>query len=271
MPALDVDFHDNRVSMLYWYPRIEDLDVPLPETEFFSIDGTSSTFEIKDDGVDMDMLMETLDNIPVGEIKEKVESLPTEKAHIRSDWKASRLAGGEGQKITTDPQLIHEQVLHLIDSMAMSGFPSRSLVVREWIDIDELCRSYTSGISPEVRFIVDEGEVLGGFVDVYEDDFDSSFSQEEVNSILEELEGRLEEDYEQLESWAKSIAEELDETGWSVDFVQDTEGDWYLTDMALYGLYWNEKKEKWHHISHIPPGKPYNLEENIPEKLPSEK
>lgn len=271
MPALDVDFHDERISMLYWYPRIEDLDIPIPETEFFSLDGTDSTFEIQKGGLDMDQLLETMQNIPVNDIQAKVESLPTEKAHIRSDWKASRLSGGEGRKITTEPKVIHEQVMHLIDSMAMTGFPSRSLVVREWVEVDEIARSYDAGICPEVRFIVDEGDVLGGFVDIYEDDFDTSFTTEEAEAILAELESRLEEDYDQLESWAKLIAEELDDTGWSVDFIQDESSNWHLTDMALYGLYWSEDKGKWHHISHIPEGKPYNLEENVPDELPETK
>lgn len=271
MPALDVDFHDDRISMLYWYPRIKELDVPLPETELFSIDGTETTFEIQEGGLDMDKLIETMQNIPVEDIQELVESLPTENAHIRSDWKASRLAGGEGRKITPEPKFIHEQVMHLIDSMAMTGFPSRSLVVREWIEVDELARSYDAGICPEVRFIIDEGEVLGGFVDVYEDDFDRSFSPEEAEEILDELEQRLENNYDQIESWAKAIAEELDDTGWSVDFIQDVDGNWHITDMALYGLYWSEKKDKWHNISHIPAGKPYNLEEHIPDELPNSK
>lgn len=271
MPALDVDFHDDRISMLHWYPRIEHLDIPLPETEFFSIDGTETTFEICEGGVDMETLLETMENIPVNEIQEIVRELPTEKAHIRSDWKASRLAGGEGRKITTEPKLIHEQVMHLIDSMAMTGFPSRSLVVREWVEVDAIAESYTSSICPEIRFIVDEGEVLGGFVDVYEDDFDSSFTPEETEEILADLEERLAADYDQLESWAKTVAEELDETGWSVDFIQDVDGNWHITDMALYGLYWSDNKDKWHNISHIPSGKPYNLEENIPEELPETK
>lgn len=283
MPALDVDFHDDRISMLYWYPRIETLDVPLPETGFFNIENTETTFDIRDgddsiesdevsvDGVDMGGLLQTLENIPVEDIQALIEDLPSEKAHIRSDWKASRLAGGEGRALTTDPRRIHEQVMQLIDSMAMTGFPHRSLVVREWIDVDELAESYAASICPEVRFIVDEGEVLDGFVDVYEDDFDNSFTDEEAAAVLEDLEARLDADYDKLSSWAGTVAEELDDTGWSVDFVQDTDGNWYITDMALYGLYWSDDKDCWHNISHIPSGKPYNLEETIPESLPETK
>lgn len=271
MPALDVDFHDHRISMLYWYPRIEDLDVPTPETEFFSLEGAEDTFELREGGVDMEQLISTLESIPVEEISQMVESLPTEKAHIRSDWKASRLAGGEGRKITTEPRVIHEQVLHLIDSMVMTGFPHRALAVREWVEVDELATSYDASICPEIRFILDEGAVRGGFVDVYEDDFDSSFTQDEANNILDEIWNRFDEDAGQLEEWAHRIATELDDTGWSVDFIQDTDGNWHITDMALYGLYWSDEKEKWHNISHIPEGKHYNLEENIPDSLPESK
>jgi len=267
MPALDVDFHDERISMLYWYPKIADLNVPVLETEFFSLNDSQSTFEIQEGGIDTKQLIETLETIPVEEIKQTVEALPTEKAHIRSDWKSSMLIGGEGVTINAEEKVIHEQVLHLIDSMVMTGFPHNSLVVREWVELEELTTSYNRSINPEVRVIVDEGEVIDSFVDVYEDDFDSSFSQDEIDTYLNKLTARLEKNRNQIENWAKIIAEELDETGWSIDFIQDTNGNWHITDMALYGLYWSEEKNKWHNISHIPSGKQYNLEENIPSSL----
>lgn len=271
MPALDVDFHDERISMLHWYPRIKDLPVPVPQTEFFNLDGSTSTMELREGGLDMEQVIESLENIPAEEIAETVASFPTEKAHIRSDWKASRLAGGEGRAITNDPRIIHEEVLQLIDSMVMTGFPHNSLVVREWITVDELARSYNKSICPEVRVIVDEGEVLGSFLDVYEDEFDMSFTTEEITACMNKLTERFENNRTKLEDWASVIARELDETGWSIDFIQDTNGDWHITDMALYGLYWSEDKQKWHNISHVPTEKPYNLEENTPEALPETK
>lgn len=272
MPAIDVEFHDERNSMHYWYSKVAPLAVPMPETEFFSLgDMGDGTFDVFDSaGVDVERLLSLMQNIPVKEIAAVVETLPSDTAHIRSDYKASRMAGGEGREITADHKHIHEQVLQLIDSMLMMGFPKRSLAVREWIDVQSYGDSYMSSIVPEVRFIVDEGEVLGGFVDVYEDDFDSSFTPEEREEILQDITASFEADYDQLETYAKRVAEAVDETGWSVDFIQDTAGDWYLTDMGLYGLYWNEAKDRWHNISHIPSGKPYNLEENLPETLPDD-
>lgn len=272
MPAIDVSFHDDRNSMHYWYSQVEQLAVPMPETEFFALgdmgDGTFDVFE--SDGVDVEHLISLMQNIPVEEIASVVERLPSETAHIRGDYKASRMAGGEGRKITADHKHIHEQVLQLIDSMMMMGFPKRSLAVREWIDVQSYGESYMSSIVPEVRFIVDEGEVLGGFVDVYDDDFDSSFTETERNEILQDITKAFNSDYEELQQYAKRVAEQLDDTGWSVDFIQDTDGNWYLTDMGLYGLYWNEAKDRWHNISHIPSGKTYNLEENLPDTLPDD-
>jgi len=267
MPAIDVEFHDERISMLYWFPCIRGLNVPIVQTEFFSLN-TESTFELRGDGSDLNQFAETLNGIPVDEISNFVGDLPTEKAHIRSDLKASRLAGGEGRTITRDHRVIHEQVMHLVDSMNMMNVPFRSLVVRELIDVDEVARSYNTFICPEVRFIVDEGEVLDGFVDVCEEDFDTSFTEKEVQTILDDFNQRLDSEYEKLSLWAEIVAEEMSDTGWSIDFIQDSNGKWYIIDMALYGLYWNELKNQWKNISHIPTGKPYNLEENLPDSLP---
>jgi hypothetical protein len=270
MPAIDVSFTDSRNSMLHWYPRLENISVPCPATEFFSLNQASSSIELIEGGVETDALMETLSDIPVEEISSKVEELPTEKSHIRGDFKSSSLAGGEGREIIADNKVIHEQVLHLLDSLLMSGFPKQALVVREWVDVDTIAESYMGHIAPEVRFIVDGGEVLGGFVDVYEEEFDSSFSEQDVKNILSDLEETFEENYDYLKEIAEKVAKEFDETGWSVDFIQDTEGSWHITDMAIYGLYWNESKDAWHSISHVPEDKSYNLAENLPDNLPDE-
>lgn len=271
MPAIDVDFLDRRNSLIYWYPRIKHLDLPLPKTSVYRLDEGVSTFDLEfgDIPSEMDGL---LDNLPVQDIIEFIENdLPMDKANIRSGYKSSQLLGGEGAVIVSDPEIIRREVMFLADSMVMADFPPNELVVREWVDIEVMAEGYDSHIGPEVRFIVDEGDVIGSFVDIYEQEFPISFDEDEATEIIDNVRERLDKDYSKLHSWAKDVAVELDETGWSIDFVQDVNGDWYLTDMGLYGLYWNSKKDRWHNISQIPADKPYNLAENLPEGLPERK
>lgn len=268
MPEIGVPFHDDRNSMLYWYPKIKDLGIPMPETEFFLLSEEEIDSPMETDWTPMSILS-ILQDIPTTEIQERVQSLPTQTAHIRGDYKASRLMGGEGREITMEPQRIDYEVLELLDSLMMTRFPTRAIAVREWLDLKTYGESYMSSICSEVRFIVDEGEVLGGFVDVYEDDFDRSFSEQDTQEILNDIESSLEADREQLVEWAEGAGKALGDS-WSVDFIQDVEDNWYLTDMALYGLWYDVEEERWKNISAIPEWKSYNLEENPPEDLPDE-
>lgn len=268
MPAIGASFADDRISMTHWYPRIAELDgVRVPETYLFQLGDPDAPMAI---GGDVDGLMELLNSIPTEEIAAAVDDLPTEHAHIRGDYKASRLAGGEGRVINTNPKTIDEEILQLLDSHFMMGLPLRALAVRELVDVEVLAESYTGKICPEIRFIVDEGEVIDWFVDVYEDDFASSFDAAEVESILSDIQHRAEDDERHLQEMAQTVATELDDTGWSIDFIQSEDGEWMLTDMALYGLWWHEEESRWKNISHIPAEKTYNLETNPSEQVPPE-
>lgn len=316
MPEIGIDFADERISMCHWYPKIADLDVPVPETELFELSRLEGELgQVSDASLDdtVSRLGEFIESLPNEEILEAIQSLPSDTAHIRGDYKASRLGGSDGARVASNPKSIHENLIHLVDANVMMNEPLNAVCVREHLDLKPIFDEGMYSVHPEIRFIVDEGEVLGWFVDVYEDDFPSRIREKEANNedecsesvtselgelleeaeetVEEELEGLddseeepekyaseyieeirelAEEDEEKLTTWARRIAEELDDTGWSVDFVLTEDGEWYMTDMALYALYWSEDKGKWLNLSHIRSGEPYNLEENPPASLPDE-
>jgi hypothetical protein len=109
--------------------------------------------------------------------------------------------------------------------------------------------------------------VLDGFVDVHSSELRGA-TRTQKETILSDLSEVLETDYALLESYAQSIAEQLPESGWSVDFIQTVSGEWYCIDMSLYGIYWNERESNWHNISHIPEENPFNIIENRESIIP---
>lgn len=276
MPEFTGDFNDRRNTLTYWYPKINTSSVPLPETHFFDVSNAEDEFELRDNesgplGFDMESVKETLDSIPVTEISEVVSNFDSEYGHIRGEWKSTQFTAEQGGKISTDPQDIHKQVIELLTSLSMSQFPAEQLVVREWIELNEFENAYGQSIGPEVRIIVDNGEVLTSFVDVYESDFEYGHTDETIETGLAQIETEYQQSKAQLEDWAEIVANKLSETGWSVDFVQDSSGNWLLVDMALYGVYWNASEQQYHNISAIPDGNPYNLEEQLTFAFETEK
>lgn len=268
MPEIGTSFIDDRISMTHWHPQISDIDsVRQPDTHLFKLEGVSSPMELLGSP---EQMKETVENIPVDDIIEAVDALPGDIAHIRGDYKAARLAGGEGTRINTDPGVITKECLELLDSCFMMNEPITALAVREYIEMETLVDDHMASIHPEIRFIVDEGDVLGWFVDVHADDFPLSVSEDEQQEILADIQSRAEAAEEELTDMAAAVAEELDDSGWSVDFIQSESGEWYLTDMALYGLWWDENASQWRNISHIPDNAPYNLETNTPEWVPDQ-
>ena len=44
---------------------------------------------------------------------------------------------------------------------------------------------------------------------------------------------------------AEKVAEEFDNSTWAVDFVMDTNGNWYCLEMNLNGVRWSDELGKW--------------------------
>jgi len=118
---------------------------------------------------------------------------------------------------------------------------------------------------PEVRFFIDDGDVKYHWPRMHKDSFeketgDLEFYNEQVQ--------RIEDNIDQLETYAERVAEQFTPYAWSVDFVMTTDGEWYLTDMAVDGMYWNAKEGQWSNMSEHETGSEYNLEETVGTELP---
>lgn len=219
-------FHDHRLDMAYWYPRVRGLDVPTPESKPLPIERQENGPPKWDEGRGVEI----------------VEQFGGE-AFVRSGYKSAQHQLEEGSHIRAPTiEEFDRTLLELASQHVMMQMPmGESFWIREWLDLN-FCHYSRHNLVPEVRAFVRDGEVvchhprLEGFDD--HDDHRKLVEEFIENAWPTELGDGYYRDHEGLEVYAQRVANTFDGDGWwSVDFVMDTNGNWWLTDMALDALY----------------------------------
>lgn len=218
-------FHDPRIDMAYWLPKVRELDVPVPNSLPLPLRRREGKMPEWDDDRAVKI----------------VEALGGE-AFARSGYKSAQHQLEEGSHIrSADPEEVGMTLLELGSQHVMMAMPmGKSFWLREWLDLN-FCHYCRDNLVPEVRAFVRDGEVvchhprLEGF-DGH--DHHRETAEEFIENAWPAEIDHGYRDHEGLEVYAQRVADAFDGDGWwSVDFVMDTNGDWWLTDMALDGLY----------------------------------
>jgi hypothetical protein len=237
------EFHDERIDMAYWYPKVRDLDVPTPESQPLPLD-------------------KNVDGAPEYDTElacEIVENLGGE-AFARSGYKSAAHSLNEGshvQDYTTET--VEKTLSELLFQHAMMQMPlGKSLWLREWLDLD-FCAYARDNLVPEMRAFIRNGKVV-----CYHPRLEGFKNHESHRETAEQFieSGWCPPEREEYETepkptgvkeYAQRVADAFDGC-WSVDFVMDRNGDWYCTDMALDALYdLSERgKDGWSNISEHP-------------------
>lgn len=227
--ATGLDHPYNRLD--YYYPRIPN-DVPTPKTKFFDIEVRS----IDDISVD------------ISSIRKFMQLNGYNNAFVRSVLSSAKRRPISGSFIERpSPSCIESTIYSLIQQHEEVGRSHGDrIAVREYVDMD-CCPLQHSHVG-EVRYFIDKGEVL--------------YRYPPKEKIVESLDGcgyvysyirEALNDIELPDELCERVAKEFDELSWSVDFIRSAKtGDWYLTDMGLNGVYWNENKREWLDISEHP-------------------
>lgn len=244
MDAPRVSFTDDRIDLAHWYPIVSELDVPTPETHKIEL------YKGENGAPDFDM----------DQAVEAVEKLGGE-AFIRSGYKSAAMNHHGSLINSTHEDEVEHTVNELLSQHLMMGLPTGGNVwFRELLDID-FCAYSRSNLVPEVRVFIRDGEIvcyhprLEGFDD----------HPEHKEKAVGYIESAWEREYaehhpdrvkkESVKTYAERVAETID-GWWSVDFVMDRSGDFWLTDMALDGVYdaseRGGKKEGLHTVSEHP-------------------
>ena len=229
---------DEESSMLYWWPKIKDLDIPQPKTNFVNV----NTDEI------LEVLNRKQDTIPQEkEIRELADSSGY-PVFVRSDHLSAKHSWKDTCYVPDSDSLMSHIYRIAEDSLMMSMMGElgpNAIFVREFIPLD--MAGFTAfedfPVSKEVRCFVRNG-VLECVHPYWFDDAVSEVnntvkkigtgepvSQEHWKKMLAEMNVLTDKDTADIERDVKTVATKFDGY-WSVDFAKGTDEKWYLIDMA---------------------------------------
>ena len=218
--------------MLYWYPKLEELDVNTPETVFVDLDKDEDGFG--DCPCDWD-------NDKVRDAAEEVGGAPV---FVRTDHASNKHFMGRASRLPDlEDETIDSHIFEVICHNEMAGFvglPYKVLAVREWLDLLYHFKAFDDcPIAREIRFFIRDGNVLCShfywpkeaikfYGDTEEpDDWETLYDLLVAGTYLEEP-----------EQMAETVAEAFNGF-WSVDLAQTEDGDWYVIDMAKGEKSWH--------------------------------
>lgn len=217
-------------SFLYWYPKIEQLDIPQPKSVVIPI--TDNEFKQTFEGMPKALIQKVQDIIDSH--FELPVFIRTDLASGKHDWENSCFY--DGSKALWE-NLIHiAEFNHIADIM---GLRFAAIIVREYISMDSKFTAFWGHmpVNPERRYFIDGGKVLCHHPYWVETAIVNP-SIENWQEVLEEINTEKTEEIELLSDYAEMIAKEMPGF-WSIDFCKAKDGRWILIDMAT-------GKHSWH-------------------------
>ena len=226
-------------SMLYWYPEIKHLGIPMPETEIVEVDYDWSLFCDFVDG--KNSVLEPY----LKELHDKAKRIGY-PLFMRSDllsakhhWKHSCYVESEKDIIPHLRRIVEES--YMADII---GLPVNAIVFREYIPLDVVFTAFYGEmpVARERRYFIKDQEVLCHHPYWIEDAIVNP-SIPDWKEALKRLNTEDAKELITLSNIAHRVANEFDGY-WSVDFARAKTGVWYLLDMALGADSWHPKCDK---------------------------
>ena len=215
------DFSDERCRFEYYWPRLNDSNIPTPKT---------LQIPLKDQSWDTPAIQDWMD-----------ENEYT-RAFVRSQHKSATRRFRDGSFISdTSAETIDRTISSLLDQHIADSWPTGgSLVVREWLDLDFCRHPSHATCHPELRYFIEDGRVLGEYpTPTTESTFVCDGHYDYLSPLLSEME------YDTPRMLAERVAALIPEDTWAVDFVMDTSGQWYCIELNLNAVRWVDEKGDW--------------------------
>jgi len=190
-------------SIWYWHNEVD--DPHQPKTVKLEWPHWQDLLFVVDEPHTLDRRME--------EVREAVDEVGGPPAFLRTPYRAGKFFDPDDPKIT-DADSVHRAVRAALRDHGQHMLPKiRSLAIREWVEIQSDGLPYPL----EWRFLVRNDGQIGAHFDYYFGR-DGSHNREPPPEVF---------------SRAREAAKGLEPyDGWSVDFACDTDGTWWLIDMA---------------------------------------
>lgn len=238
---LDEEELRNQSSMRYWWPRLEDVNIPKPET--IEIDATKQEIELGElPNGEMDLLTcywpENMDDV-----RDAVEQVNGPPAFLRTD-QASNKHGMDGGSRIDSLEDVDQNVWNVVEHNKMAGMfglPYDRFYVREWLDLEHYFTAFRgTPIAVELRFFLYEGEVHScGFYWPKDAIRRPSIDDWEEKHMWLRDSAFAKGTHDRVRRYAEAVAEEFSEGYWSADFALTENGEWYCIDMARGEVSWH--------------------------------
>lgn len=226
----------NKSSLLFWHPKIKDLDIPSPRTEIVRLTAGEVRQYNQFEG---DILyLDRLSARVAQTIKSKF-SLPvflrTDEFSYKHNWKNSCFLD--------DMQNLDSHIAQILmgsKEAIIIGFPIEAIAVREFIPMDTQFYAFSGEmpVNPERRYFIKNGEVICHHPYWVEDAIEEWASRGRGTKLppnWKDMRDRISiEDKEEvrlLTEYSGKVAQVVSGY-WSVDFCRAKDGRWWLIDMA---------------------------------------
>ena len=225
---------ENGNSMLVWWPKIKNLGIPVPKTEFVpiareemmesAVNGTPLSPGVKDSITQVRALADSF-GYPV---------------FIRSDLSSGKHSW-KNTCFVRNPDEIEGNIINLCgehELWTLLGLNYKAIAVREFLELEATFTAFSGDmpINKERRYFIQNGEVICHHPYWPADAFNSHPARMAGDSNWrEKLEILNAEDTVEigiLSTYARVVSNALPGF-WSVDFAKTKSGVWYLIDMAL--------------------------------------
>lgn len=234
-------------SLLYWYPKIKDLGIRTPYTqyiklnqkelgEYYSCEGDSCSVGRLADEMRKLILKDPNLNLPI--------FMRTDQVSNKWFWDKSCYL----QNFENLNSQIFEIICMSICAQIMGPLPIEALVVREYIPMDTRFFAFAGNmpVNPERRYFIREGTVLCHHHYWIEEAIKKPLHNElpeNWKELLREANTETDSEWELLHTYARKVAQVINGF-WSVDFCKAKTGEWILIDMAVGEKSWHPENCK---------------------------
>lgn len=220
-------------SMLYWWPFLEHVDVPMPRT--IIVWTGKKIFQEILDGKAFPSYLAKMFQVAAKEIGYPL-FIRTDHASGKHDW--------ENSCYVSSAENLLRNIIGVVEFNEIAGFLGlnyNAIIFREYISLNAPFKAFHGNlpIAKERRYFVDNGKVICHHPYWVEDAIEKTIKKPpDWKKLLRKINQENEEEVYILTKYAEKIGEML-RGYWSIDFAQDQGGTWYFIDAALGENSWH--------------------------------
>ena len=236
----------DRNSMLYWWPLVVDLGIPMPETEIVELglsmkDIYGLVDGEKESALKMDARIPAIEDAVV---KVRLPAfLRTDFTSGKHEWKSTCYYDA------TRP--IRHHISELVNYSSICDLTMNAIVVRQYIPMQSAFTAFSGAmpVNPERRYFVRDGAVechhpywiADALLEQWAETGQSRLPDDWLE-LLHCVNTETDEEVAILIEYATTIAEamEYEHNYWSVDFCKAADGRWIFIDMATGERSWHQ-------------------------------